>query len=138
MASSTDGFQSALEWSKRNNELLRQKAAAVPPSSSLSSSIGGGGGASAVGANAAHAAVAAGGKVAFDWKKSLPDIALIVVCVTVVMLALIFMVKNLMASKSGEQQTVTSGTSNQSAVDGLMRQNHRPADIAQNAIPILV
>ena len=138
MASSTDGFQSALEWSKRNNELLRQKAAAAVPPSSSSYGGGGGGGAGAVGANAAHAAVAAGGKVAFDWKKSLPDIALIVVCVTVVMLALIFMVKNLMASKSGEQQTVTSGTSNQSAVDGLMRQNHRPADIAQNAIPILV
>lgn len=140
MASSTDGFQTALEWSKRTNELLRQKAAEQTGPRAAGGAVGAsiaGAGASIAGANAAAAANAA--KVPFEWKKALPDIALIIVCVTVVMLALIFLIKNLMSNNTNEQQAaVAGGSSNQSVVDSLMRQNHRPADIAQNAIPILV
>jgi hypothetical protein len=94
-----DDFQSALEWSKKNFENLKQQAASIQV------------------------------KTGFDWKKALPDIALIIMCVTVILLAIMFMIKNFMSPA----QTVD----NNQATNGLMQQNHRPSDIAYNAIPIL-
>jgi len=65
----------------------------------------------------------------FDWKKALPDIALIVMCVTVVLLAIIFVAKNILTPAATPDISQPS--------NNLMQQNHRPSDIAYNAIPIL-
>lgn len=97
-----DGFQAAVEWSKKNFEAVKSAATGqVKPD--------------------------------FDWKKSLPDIALIVVCVTVILLAVMFMIKNIMSS--GQPAETTQANAN--TVNNLMQQNLRPADIAYNSIPIL-
>jgi hypothetical protein len=68
-------------------------------------------------------------KVEFDWKKSLPDIALIVMCVTVILLAVIFIIKNILTPVAAPDSAQPS--------NNIMQQHHRPADIAYNAIPIL-